>query len=280
MSWGFFPGKRHHARCVPVPLSRSSDGGQHALSLCFSAGANAAVLFPDRQPDLPGDAPPGRGPERVSRLRHPRVCPLSRRAGHPAHSGRSDSPRPADAEVAALRRAIAVVRGRLGRLESGQLPSVLPEVRSLEAELAALIEDVGVRPGRHRSAVPPVRPDRAESGQVDEAATPACTLDPAAIRTPAELITALRQLKAACPDASWRKMAARAGQRVVHSTMYAAMKGTALPKLEVVQAVVIGCGGSEADVVAFTAAWQRVNSASVDSQPGGPNLLAAPIAAL
>jgi hypothetical protein len=232
------------------------------------------VLLLDRQPDHSGEAPPWVRRERASRRCYPRGSSLSRRAG------RGDSPGPADAEVVATRRAIAVLRGRLGRLETAQLPSVLPEVRSLEAELAALVEDARVRPGRHRSAATPAGSDRREIRQVGDLATIAGGLDPAAVRTPAELITALWQFKASRPNISWRKMADRAGQQVVHSTMYKAMKRSVLPKLDVVQAVVIGCGGSDADVAAFTAAWQRLSSAAVDSQPDGSSLLAAPVAAL
>jgi hypothetical protein len=54
-------------------------------------------------------------------------------------------------------------------------------------------------------------------------------------------------------------MAARAGQEIVHSTMYAAMNGAVLPKFEVVRAIIIiGCGGSDEDLDSFTRAWREI----------------------
>ncbi len=42
--------------------------------------------------------------------------------------------------------------------------------------------------------------------------------------------------------------------------MYAAMNSTALPKLDVLKAIVTGCGGSNDDLRAFTTAWRRIAS--------------------
>lgn len=53
-------------------------------------------------------------------------------------------------------------------------------------------------------------------------------------------------------------MAAKANQLVVHSTMYNAMNGEALPKFDVMKAIIIGCGGDEDDLKAFASAWRRV----------------------
>ena len=55
-------------------------------------------------------------------------------------------------------------------------------------------------------------------------------------------------------------MAKRAGQAVVHSTMYAAMNGDTLPKLDVVKAIIVGCGGGEDDLSSFASAWRRIAS--------------------
>jgi hypothetical protein len=83
--------------------------------------------------------------------------------------------------------------------------------------------------------------------------------NPGAARTPAEFIAALWRYKAWSGDPSWRRMAARAGQEIVHSTMYAAMNGAVLPKFEVVRAIIIiGCGGSDEDLDSFTRAWREI----------------------
>lgn len=53
-------------------------------------------------------------------------------------------------------------------------------------------------------------------------------------------------------------LADRAGN-VLQSEMHSAMVGSsALPPLDAVTAVVKGCGGSEEELAAFTAAWQRI----------------------
>ncbi len=73
-------------------------------------------------------------------------------------------------------------------------------------------------------------------------------------------------------------MAARAKYLVVHSTIYDAMHGQDLPKPDVVRAIILGCGGSQDDLDAFTSAWQRIHDAA--SQDDNSGLLPAPVAAL
>jgi len=70
-------------------------------------------------------------------------------------------------------------------------------------------------------------------------------------------------------------MAKRAGQAVVHSTMYAAMNGDAMPKLEVVKAIIVGCGGGEDDLSSFASAWRRIGS----GRAGSTSFMSAPVAA-
>lgn len=87
--------------------------------------------------------------------------------------------------------------------------------------------------------------------------------NPLAATNAAEFISGLWQQRAWSGEPSWRTMATQAHQAVVHSTMYAAMNGDALPKLEVVKAIIIGCDGNEEDLDAFAAAWQRIASGRV-----------------
>ncbi len=51
-----------------------------------------------------------------------------------------------------------------------------------------------------------------------------------------------------------------------------------MPKLDVVQAIVVGCGGSKEDVDGFTRAWQRLNSATFGGHLTCIEPLAAPVA--
>jgi len=90
--------------------------------------------------------------------------------------------------------------------------------------------------------------------------------DPLTATTPAAFIETLRQYRAWSGNPSWRAMAQRTGQAVVHATMYNAMNGDALPKLPVVRAIIIGCGGGEDDLKNFTAAWRRIASSNTTSQ--------------
>jgi hypothetical protein len=115
--------------------------------------------------------------------------------------------------------------------------------------------------GRHRLSV-----DMAMSQQTDDAAGFDLKLDPLTATTPAEYIEVLRQYRIWSGNPSWRAMAKRAGQAVVHSTMYAAMNGSTLPKLDVVKAIIIGCDGGEEDLRVFATAWRRV--ATVEGPKG------------
>jgi hypothetical protein len=85
--------------------------------------------------------------------------------------------------------------------------------------------------------------------------------DPSAVRTAAELIAALRELRAWAGNPSFRMMARRAGDTVSIKKIAAAMRGYGLADPVVLGAIIRGCGGSTDDAEAFFAAWQRVVSA-------------------
>jgi|HubBroStandDraft_1064217.scaffolds.fasta_scaffold10543_6 hypothetical protein len=195
---------------------------------------------------------------------------------HPSRHGNNDhAPADNEAEAAATTTAIAGLRRRLSRQGIPEHPKVRRELRKL-AEQIALVEQAGHNPGRHR-----VRPGLAPAGQDDcETTAPGLKPDPATARNSAEYVTVLWQYRAWSGDPSWRQIAARAKQKRVHSTIYAAMRRSDLPKLEVVNAIITGCGGDTADLHAFTTAWQRLSTASRASQPGQPGMLPAPVHAL
>jgi hypothetical protein len=62
-------------------------------------------------------------------------------------------------------------------------------------------------------------------------------------------------------------MAKRADQAVVHSTMYQAMNAKTMPKLGVVKAIVIGCGGGEEDLSLFATAWRQIAAGGRSRRP-------------
>jgi hypothetical protein len=149
----------------------------------------------------------------------------------------------AEAEAIAITTAIAGLRRRLKRPGSLDHPSVRRELRRLADELAEL-EDGKRRPGRHRSNVSrlPLQP-AGQASRRDDAPDAGSKPGPASARTASEFIASLWQFRAWAGDPSWRKIAARSHHKAVHSTIYSAMHSQALPKLIVVKAIVLGCGG-------------------------------------
>jgi hypothetical protein len=185
-----------------------------------------------------------------------------------------------EAEAVATVTAIAGLRWRLRRPCTLEHPAVLSELHKLEEQVAAqLAEQDDRNPGRHRSAAATTH-SRQHGQQIGDASGFDLKPDPLAATTAAEFITAVRRYKAWSGDPSWRKMAAQAGQTVVHSTMHAAMHGDALPKFDVVRAIITGCGGDETDLKAFATAWRSINSAKASDPAAGTGFLAAPVPAL
>ena len=167
--------------------------------------------------------------------------------------GDQDYPQAAtEAEATATAIVIAGLRKRLRRQETLEDPKVLCELRKLEEQLTEQLAHAQ-KPGRHRSTV-----GKANSQQISDASGFDLKPNPLTATTPAEFILALRQYKGWSGDPSWRRMAAQAGQAVVHSTMHAAMNSDTLPKFNVVKAIIIGCGGGEDDLSSFATAWRRI----------------------
>jgi hypothetical protein len=192
---------------------------------------------------------------------------VSGRHGRGAPDGQDSSQAAADVEASAAATAIAGLRWRLRHQEILEHPKVRGELQKLEAQLA---DQLDRPPGRHRSAA-----GEAIGQQISDADGIDLRPDPLKATTPAEFIDALRQYKLWSGDPSWRTMAKRAGQAVVHSTMYAAMNGDALPKLDIVKAIIIGCGGGEDDLSSFATAWRRIAS----GRAGTASFMSAPVAA-
>jgi len=196
---------------------------------------------------------------------------VSRRPGHGADDDpHADTDAEAEAEAAVTITAIAGLRRRLRRWGIRENPAVRQALHKLVDEVAPL-EQAERGPGRHRAQAS--RPLDNAAGE----AGPDLKPDPAAARTPAEFMAALRHYKAWSGDPVWRAIAARAGQKRVHSTLCSALNRDELATLEVVTAFIIGCGGSEDDLRAFTSAWHRISSGDGAADAGSPGLLAAPV---
>jgi hypothetical protein len=82
--------------------------------------------------------------------------------------------------------------------------------------------------------------------------------DPCAARTPAEFMDALREFRMWAGKPSFRAMERQCARRFAASTMCTALRGSTLPSLDMVHAIVSGCGGSPRHVHAFATAWRRL----------------------
>jgi hypothetical protein len=186
--------------------------------------------------------------------------------------GRPDRSQTAtEAEATETATVIAGLRARLRRLDLLEHPVVLTELHKLEEQVTVLLDQADRTPGKHRSPT-----GEAASHQISDAHGFDLKPDPLAATTAAEFIESLQQYRAWSGNPSWRKMAARAGQAVVHSTMHAAMHADTLPKFDVMKAIVTGCGGSEQDLKAFATAWRRIESRTIHHPAATPKLLTAP----
>ena len=175
-------------------------------------------------------------------------------------------------EAAATAQVIAGLRWRLRRQETIEHPRVRTELRKLEEQVTAQLAHSEEAAGRHRALA-----DRAISPQVADAAGVDLKPNPLTAGTTAQYLETLRQYRAWSGDPSWRAMAKRAGHAVVHSTMYAAMNGDTLPKLDVVRAIIIGCGGGEDDISVFVTAWRRIATGRIQRPSVDLRFLSAPI---
>ena len=83
--------------------------------------------------------------------------------------------------------------------------------------------------------------------------------DPGAARTPEEFMDALRGFRAWAGKPSFRAMERQCARRFAASTLCTALRADALPSLEMVHAIVTGCGGSPRHVHAFATAWRGLS---------------------
>lgn len=187
---------------------------------------------------------------------------VSRRAGGAAAS----EPARSDPETERSRVELAAeIRSLKQRLSPETLrdPRIRAELAELDKQLAAALDQSR---GRHRLPAgvpaPAVVPE-----PVRDADGYNLKPDPLRAQAAAELVEALRQYRAWSGNTPFRQMAARARQRVAHSTMCVALKNDDLPGLKVVLAIVAGCGGGQADQEKFATAWRRINAGVTAPEP-------------
>jgi hypothetical protein len=92
--------------------------------------------------------------------------------------------------------------------------------------------------------------------------------DPAAAQTPAAFMDTLRMFRIWAGKPSYRVMERQCGRRFAASTICTALQGSTLPSLDMVQAVVIACGGLDEHQHAFASAWRRLTMPQHDAGHG------------
>jgi hypothetical protein len=100
--------------------------------------------------------------------------------------------------------------------------------------------------------------------------SPGCHLrpDPSGVRTPAELIEALRQFRTWAGNPSYRDMARACDGRPTASTMCRVLAGEQLPvRFEAIDAIITACGGEEEDRERFATAWRRLTMPGQEARP-------------
>jgi len=161
-----------------------------------------------------------------------------------------------DPECALLAGAIRMLSYRLRCPDTLKDPQVSAALVQFERRLADVL---GPGSGRHRLPAP------ADAVYGPEQVRAAWGFDykpnPRTATTSQELVAAMRQYRAWSGNTPFRQMAAQARHAVAYSTMCVALNRHDLPALKVVQAIIVGCGGSAEDLEAFTAAWRRINAA-------------------
>jgi hypothetical protein len=168
-----------------------------------------------------------------------------------------------DSGPAGLATEIGQLRQRLMCPDTLNNPRIIMELHELYKQVAAVLDE---RRGRHRlqagGAAPTAIPE-----PIRDAGGFNLKPDPLTARTGAELVARLREYREWSGKTPFRKMAAQARQKVSYSAMCVALKGYDLPGLQIVVAIIAGCGGGDNDQRAFATAWRRINSGRADAWP-------------
>jgi hypothetical protein len=150
-------------------------------------------------------------------------------------------------------------------------PSAAPAQPSSTAQPSATAQPGSTAqpssPASHPVAMPDVAPAAGRDWAVAMAArtaipdlpgTDLCP-DPGTARTPEEFMDALRGFRAWAGKPSFRVMEGQCAHRFAASTMCTALRADTLPTLDMVHAIVTGCGGSPRHVHAFATACRGLS---------------------
>ncbi|GAA3983671.1 hypothetical protein FOF52_05150 [Thermobifida alba] len=91
--------------------------------------------------------------------------------------------------------------------------------------------------------------------------------DPRRATTPAAFVSAMRHYRAWVGSPSYLEMEYNCGGVCSASRFRLTLNSDRLPRLTVLNAFVVACGGGEADYQRWAAAWRRVRTASGNGTP-------------
>jgi hypothetical protein len=89
--------------------------------------------------------------------------------------------------------------------------------------------------------------------------------DPSNARTVADYMETLRMYRIWAGKPSYRVMEHQCGRRFAASTIYSALNGRGLPSLDMIQAVITACGGTDEHRQAFATALRRLTMSQQDT---------------
>ena len=166
----------------------------------------------------------------------------------------------AEPRQAKLAGEISKIRHQLASPDMLNNPAINNELQELYKQVWTAQEQ---RAGRHRLQTQV----RTVPQPIMDAAGYNLKPDPLTAETSAELVARLREYREWSGEPPFRKMAEQARQKVAHSTIFTALNSNDLPRLEVVMAIIAGCGGGMDDQRAFVTAWRRIKSGKLDAPP-------------
>jgi len=189
----------------------------------------------------------------------------------------SPSPPPPD-QVGMAKRALSEAQDELRKAEK-QLKNAQSRARVMDQETwIELVTDAAMAAGAARSRLSQAQaayraalsgpPARAEP--VRDVPGRDLRPDPTSAQTAGEFLTALRDYRIWSGEPSYRRMAAQSQQAVSYSTLRSALIGRAMPSMEVVLAIVAGCGGGEDVQRRFATAWRQLQMPAADSSADRP----------
>jgi hypothetical protein len=161
--------------------------------------------------------------------------------------------------VAALeRRDYVTAEPLLSKAVQARIPGADWYLTRLMAEMSSP-RPASVYRGASRHETPPPRID-SEGGRFVGAYLERRP-DPSEAVTPAEFVDAMRRFHRWAGNPTYRKLSQRCGSAIPAHRFQAALAGSELPRFTILNAFILACGGSDAELKRWSNAWRRITEA-------------------